>query len=130
VAGTARDRGGRHELGRRAEAAVADYLIAQGFAVVGRNVRVGRLEIDILARRGGLAVAVEVRTRGAGSFEGAFESITPGKRKRTLLAVERLWHERLAAVRSIERVRIDAAAVTFTAGRTFVEYAAGVISGG
>jgi putative endonuclease len=119
----------RNELGRRAEAAVADYLVAQGFTLVGRNVRVGHLELDLLAQRRHLAVVVEVRTRGAGSFERAFESITAAKRRRTLQAVDRLWHERLAAMRSIERVRVDAAAVTFEAGRTFVEYAAGAISG-
>jgi putative endonuclease len=119
----------RSTLGRRAEAAVADYLVAHGFGVVGRNVHVGRYELDVIAQRGGLVVVVEVRTRGPRSYEGAFESITPAKRKRTLLAVERLWHERLAAVRSVERVRIDAAAVTFEGGRTMVEYAAGAITG-
>ncbi len=108
---------------------MADYLVAHGFAVVGRNLHVGRYELDVIAQREGLVVVVEVRTRGPGSLEGAFESITPAKRRRTLLAVERLWHERLAAVRSVERVRIDAATVTFEGRRTVVEYASGAITG-
>jgi putative endonuclease len=115
--------------GRRAELAVADYLFAHGYAVVARNVRLGALELDIVARRGRLVVAVEVRTRGAGSFEGPFESITRSKRRRLMRAVERLWRERLAANPSIERVRIDAAAVTFDGLQTRVEYLRGAISG-
>jgi putative endonuclease len=115
--------------GRRAELAVADYLVAHGFAVIGRNVRVGPLELDLVARRGGLVVVVEVRTRGDGSFEGPFESITPAKRSRLVRGVERLWRERLAAMPAVERVRIDAAAVTFDRGQTRVEYVQGAISG-
>jgi putative endonuclease len=117
------------ERGRRAELAVADYLVARGFAMIGRNVRLGRLELDLVARRGDLVVVVEVRTRGLGSFQGPFESITPSKRARLLRAVEQLWRNRLAAMPAVERVRIDAAAVTFDLGRTRVEYVEGAISG-
>ena len=118
------------ERGRRAELAVADYLSAHGFGLIARNLHVGRLELDLVARRGGLVVVVEVRTRGPGSFQGPFESITPVKRARLVRAVERLWRDRLAAMPVVERVRIDAAAVTFDRGQTRVEYIAGAISGG
>jgi putative endonuclease len=119
-----------HELGRRAELAVADYLVALGFAVLGRNVRMGHLELDVVARSGQLVVVVEVRTRGPRSFERPFESISPAKRARLVRAVDRLWLERLAAMRDVERVRIDVAAVTFAAdGQTRVEYLEGAISG-
>jgi putative endonuclease len=117
------------ERGRRAELAVADYLVAEGFAILGRNVRLGKLELDVVAQRSGLVVIVEVRTRGAGSFQAPFESITPSKRARVVRAVERLWRARLAAMPTVERVRIDAAAVTFDGGQTRVEYVAGAISG-
>lgn len=115
--------------GRVAELVVAEYLVARGFRVVGRNVRVGPLELDVLGLRGGLLVVVEVRTRGGGSIEGPFQSITAAKRARLAQAVDRLWRERLASMRSIERVRIDAAAVTFDRGQTHVEYIDGAISG-
>jgi putative endonuclease len=115
--------------GHLAELAVADYLVAHGFSVVGRNVRLGMLELDVVARRGALVVVVEVRTRGNGSFQGPFESITPAKRARLVRAVDRLWRERLGSMPSVERVRIDAAAVTFDGGQTRVEYLAGAISG-
>ncbi len=117
------------DRGRLAELAVADYLVADGFIVLGLNMRLGRLELDVVAQRGDLVAVVEVRTRGSGSFEGAFESVSPRKRARLLRAVERLWQERLAAMPSVERVRIDVAAVTFDGGTTRIEYAAGAIAG-
>jgi putative endonuclease len=122
-------RGARAARGRRAELAVADFLRADGFAVLGCNVRVGRSELDLVGRRGDLVVVVEVRTRSAGSLEGPFESIGRSKRARLLGAVERLWRERLAALPGVEKVRIDAAAVTFVQGQTQVEYVGGAVWG-
>ena len=112
----------RATLGRRAELAAVDYLIAQGFGILARNLRVGALEIDIVARRGPLVVAVEVRTRGPGAYERALESIGPAKQARLLAAVDRLWSSRLAKMPDVDRVRIDVAAVRFEHGRTLVEY--------
>ena len=119
----------RRARGRRAELAVADYLVANGFAIIAGNVRLGPLELDLVARRGGLVAVVEVRTRGHGSFDGPFASIRAPKRERLLRAVERLWRERLTAIPEVERVRIDVAAVTFDQGQTLVEYVAGAVCG-
>jgi putative endonuclease len=119
----------RQLRGRRAELAVADYLIVEGYKLIARNLRVGRWELDLVAQREGLLVVVEVRTRGAGSFEGPFQSITRTKRVRLARAVERLWRNRLASIPTIERVRIDAAAVVFDGPKTHVEYIPGAISG-
>jgi putative endonuclease len=116
-------------VARRAELAVADYLVAHGFRVLARNVRLGALELDLVACCRALLVVVEVRTRGTGSYEGPFESIGPGKRRRIVRAVDRLWRWKLAANPAFERVRIDAAAVTFDRGETRVEYVPGAISG-
>jgi putative endonuclease len=112
-----------HELGRRAELAVADYLFVGGFELLARNLRLGPLEIDLVARRGALVVMTEVRTRGATSFVGPFASVTRTKRLRLRAAADRLWRERLARIPSIERVRVDVAAVTFRGKQTLVDYA-------
>lgn len=117
----------RAEIGRRAELAVVDYLVARGFSILGRNVRLGPLELDIVARQGSLVAIVEVRTRGATALQGAFESIGATKRARLRKAVERLWRETLEAMKDVERVRVDAAAVTFEGGVTSVEYVEGAI---
>ncbi len=40
----------------------ADFLTRRGAAIVERNRRVGRSEVDLLARIGGVTVVVEVKT--------------------------------------------------------------------
>jgi len=119
--------GARASIGRRAEQAVADYLVAAGFSILGRNVRLGALELDIVARLGPVVAVVEVRTRGKTSLQGPFESIGGVKRARLRKGVERLWRETLAAMKDVERVRIDVAAVRFEGGQTTVEYVEGAI---
>jgi putative endonuclease len=108
---------------------VADYLFAAGFDVLWRNVRVGSLELDVVARRGPLVIVVEVRTRKAGGLVGPFQSVGRTKRARVLAATRRLWDRHLRRVRDVERLRIDVAAVTFDRGETRVTHAEGAISG-
>jgi putative endonuclease len=117
------------ELGRLAELAVVDYLRANGFAILARNLRLGALELDIVARKGWLVVVVEVRTRGPGALVGAFESVGPEKRRRLLRAAERLWRTKIKTMMDVERMRIDVAAVTFAEGKTRVEYVEGAVWG-
>jgi putative endonuclease len=113
---------------RSAEIAAADYLFASGFEILGRNVRLGPLELDVVARAGGLVVAAEVRTRGPGAFERPFESISVRKRRCLRRALSRLWTAKLARLRDVERVRMDAIAVHFQDGKTIVESAHGIVS--
>lgn len=103
----------RHVIGARAEDAVAAHLAQLGLVIIGRNVRVGRAEIDLIARDGPVIAIVEVRTRGASAYQRALDSIDPRKQARLRAAGERLWRERFVHDRTIERMRFDAAAVTF-----------------
>ena len=107
---------------------MADYLFADGFTILGRNVRLGALEIDVVARRGSLVVVVEVRARSPGAMVPAFASVTRDKRARLLNAADRLWRTRLHAWREVTRMRIDVAAVSFEGGGTRIRYAPGVIA--
>lgn len=83
----------------------------------------------MVARKGPLVVIAEVRTRGSGSFVGPLASITPTKRRHLVLAADRLWRTQLARDLSVERLRIDVAAVVFEGGRTYVEYLPGAVVG-
>ena len=113
----------RTHTGARAESIVADYLLNLGFTILDRNVRVGHLEIDLLARLDDLIAVVEVRHRGSGSWQGPFESITPAKRERLRKAGKILWQRRFARDRTVNRMRFDVAAVTFDVeDRASVEY--------
>ncbi len=65
--------------GARGERLVAAHLEAQGFALIARNARIGRLEIDLIAARDGLFVFCEVRTRKDDRFMDPIASIGPQK---------------------------------------------------
>lgn len=107
---------------------VADYLRAQGASIVGTNVRSGHYEIDLIAQKDDLVMIVEVRTRGPGSYANAFESIDWKKRKRIIAAAQSLWRSRLSKLLGVDRLRFDAAAVSFENGETSVEYIAGAFT--
>ena len=51
------------QLGVRGERRAAWFYRLRGFRIVGRNVRLRSGEIDLVVRRGGLLVFVEVKTR-------------------------------------------------------------------
>jgi putative endonuclease len=111
------------ELGAKAESAVADYLTLRGVALVARNLRVGRLELDIVARDGPVVLVVEVRARGPTSWTRALGSLDWQKRVRVRRAGERLWRARYRHDASVDRMRFDAASVSFDEdGRAVVNY--------
>ncbi|MDI1482162.1 YraN family protein [Polyangium sp. y55x31] len=109
-----RPRDARHRAGARAEDAAADHFVRMGCTILGRNVRVGRAEIDLLVRDGVVIVVVEVRTRGPRSYQRALDSIDARKRARLRAAGQTLWTSKFARDERIERMRFDAVAVAFT----------------
>ena len=111
-----------HADGARAEAVVARFLETQGYEIVATNLRLGHLELDVVARAGGTIAVVEVRTRGPGAWTSSFGSIDYKKRQRVRRAGERLWQRRYRHDPSAARLRFDAAAVSFEAGEPRVEY--------
>lgn len=103
-----RDR--RQETGRLGEEAVAAWLERRRYRIVARNVRVGRLELDIIAQLGGLLVFCEVRSRRSARLVHPAETFDHAKRQRIRRAAA-LWLEREQPRRS--GVRFDAATVVF-----------------
>ena len=98
----------RAALGRDGEQLVAERLESKGFRIVGRNVRVGRLELDIIAERAGLLVFVEVRTRRSDALIHPAETVDHDKQAR----IKRAALGWLAARGSRPRaIRFDVAAV-------------------
>jgi putative endonuclease len=114
-------------LGQAAEQAVARDLVAQGCELLATNLRVGRLELDVVARDGDTVIVVEVRTRGATAWQTGLESIARAKARRVRTAGEHLWRRRFQRDPSVNRMRFDVAVVTFAGGETLIEYARGVI---
>lgn len=109
----------RSETGRDAEALVAKRLEDQGFTILGRNVRVGRLELDIIARRASIVVVCEVRARAHARFLEPVATIDRAKVERVRrAAAEWLTTANLRGV----YVRFDAASVVFDRDPPRMEY--------
>ena len=76
-------------LGAFGERLAAGHLRRIGYQILATNVAVRPWgEIDIVARRDGVLVLVEVRTRRGDRFGGAAWSITPTKQRRMLRAAQ------------------------------------------
>jgi putative endonuclease len=97
-------------LGKRAEDLACEHLLALGFDIVDRNARVGRLELDIVARRGRLAIVCEVRSRSSDALMTPAQSIDARKVTRVRRAAAGyLRRHRLGT----SELRFDVASVTF-----------------
>lgn len=81
------------ELGKWGEKLAADFLIKQGYAIIGRNVRTPYGEVDLVAQQpdesnpdGTTIVFVEVKTRRTQSYGFPEESITASKQEHLISA--------------------------------------------
>jgi putative endonuclease len=86
-------RTGAQILGDDAESAVASLLVAAGWTILARQVRVGRKELDLVAVDPGpppRVVIVEVRWRGSRAFGLAEETLDHRKRAHLRAAIGRL----------------------------------------
>lgn len=68
-------------LGRHGEDLAAKYLKRAGYRILERNVRLGRYEVDIIARDGGTLCFVEVRTRATNDPVPPEDTIRDQKRR-------------------------------------------------
>lgn len=78
----------RQVFGRWGEDAAAEYLTANGYTVLARNVHSAHGEIDIVASKDGLLVFVEVKTRSSHTFAYPEDSVTRRKQAYMLSAAE------------------------------------------
>lgn len=99
-----------HRVGRHFEELAARHLEARGWRILARNVRAGRKEVDLVARRGDVVAFVEVKGRRGRGFGHPLESIT-WKKRREIAEVARAWL-REASLPAGVTVRFDAVAVT------------------
>ena len=103
--------------------------MAAGYHVLWRNLRIGALELDLVAQREDRVIIVEVRHRGAGAFHGPLESVGWKKRYMLLRAARGLWRGRLKKMPDVKRVRLDVIAVSHTPdGAAHLEWIEGAIS--
>ena len=84
----AKRKGEKNITGARGEKYAARWLRFRGYRIVGRNVVMKRGEIDIIARRGGSLVFVEVKTRKDGENVAVYgrPALSVNREKRTHLS--------------------------------------------
>lgn len=97
------------QVGPAGEQSVAEWLTDRDFEVLARNARVGRLELDIVARRGALLVFCEVKTARSGSVFAAAERLGAAQQRRLRQAAAG-WL-RAHPQRGVVETRFDAAFV-------------------
>jgi putative endonuclease len=105
----------RQLFGRAAEEAAARYLIAHGWRLLGRNVRIGRGELDIVARRGPVLAFVEVKARRTRTCGAPEDAVSPLKRRQVARLAELWLAARPWALTGVDDVRFDIIAVDATA---------------
>lgn len=96
-------------LGAAGEEMACDYLRRHGYIILDRNLRLGQVEVDILARDGSTVVIVEVKTRSSDAFGRPEESVTPTKQRRLAQAAVAY-----SAAHPEARVRLDVISLLVT----------------
>lgn len=81
------------QIGHAAEQEAEHFLRTQGLKSLGRNLRAGKGEIDLLMQAGQTLVFVEVRARKSGAPVSACETITPRKRQLLVQTATRLLQQ-------------------------------------
>jgi len=76
-------------LGRRGEDAAVRALRRAGYAVLERNAKFGRYELDVIAREGDTTAFVEVKTRRRSDAITPEDSVGPTKRRHIRAAAHR-----------------------------------------
>ncbi|MEO8294172.1 MAG: YraN family protein [Gemmatimonadota bacterium] len=83
----------RQVLGLAGEREAMAYLISCGYDIEAHRHRLGRHDIDLIARRGSLVAFVEVKTRRGHAFGTPLETVGAQK-QRTIAKVADLWRIR------------------------------------
>lgn len=77
-----------NKLGKAGEDAAVSYLLKNGFEILERNYRFKKAEIDIIAKKGNVLAAVEVKTRSTAEFGNPQDFVKPKKIKLMLSAFD------------------------------------------
>jgi putative endonuclease len=103
----------RHlEIGRAGEDLAADWLVHRGFAILHRNWRHGRYEVDCIAGRDNVLHFIEVKTRRSSTYGHPEESVSRKKIEHMLQGASAWLYRRPV----YQRVQYDVLAITLAPG--------------
>ena len=77
-----------NELGKKGELIAIDFLIKNDYKILETNYRYLKAEVDIIAKKNNVLVAVEVKTRSTDYFEDPQDAVKPKKIKLLVSAID------------------------------------------
>lgn len=75
-------------LGKKGEQLAEDFLQRNGYEVLEKNYRYQKNEVDIIAKKGNILVAIEVKTRSTPEFGDPQEFVKPKQIKALVKVVD------------------------------------------
>jgi putative endonuclease len=93
----------------RGEQIAARHYRLRGYRILGANVRAGGHELDLIARRGGRLLFVEVKERARNSYGGPVGAVNREKRRRVRHAAAS-WLQTHPETAALE-IRFEVAAI-------------------
>jgi len=114
----------KQSVGKLGEELATQYLESRGIHVFERNVKLGGVEADILAKDGKETVVVEVKTKSSSAF-GLPQEMVGYYKQRQLRKFVRYW----LAINGEGPIRVDVIAITLTEPEPTVEHLKNVVEG-
>ena len=107
-----------NDLGKKGEELAISFLEKKGFVLLEKNWRLRKAEVDIIARKEDLLIAVEVKTRSTVDFGNPQDFVNPKKIKLLVAAIDDYVCERELDV----QVRFDIIAVVHKNSQFEIEH--------
>ncbi len=107
-----------NELGKKGEQLAVEYLLKNGYAIVERNYRYLKAEVDIIAQKENILAVVEVKTRSTDYFGNPEEFVNPKKIKLLIYAIDNYVIEKDLDV----EVRFDVVAIIHQKNNIKIEH--------
>ena len=107
-----------NELGKKGEQLAIDFLIKSDYKILEKNYRYLKAEVDIIAQKGEILAAIEVKTRTSAYFGNPEEFVNPKKIKLLISAIDHYVVERDLDV----EVRFDIIAIIQNKKETKIEH--------
>jgi putative endonuclease len=103
-------------LGKKGEDAALEFLVARGYQILGRNLRPGRVEVDILAMKDDVIAVVEVKSRKSALVHPS-RAVDGAKRARLARAARAL-----SELYPRKSIRFDVISIIAREGKFEIEY--------
>ncbi|GAA4111150.1 YraN family protein [Aquimarina addita] len=107
-------------LGKEGEQLTINLLQNSGYSILEKNYRFGKAEVDIIARKGDIVAAVEVKTRSTPDFGNPQDFVKP---KQIQLLIKAVNHYVIINDLDVE-VRFDIVAIIKNKSGTKIEHLA------